>query len=311
MKKIAAALFCLFALLLSSSGAWGAEPIPSSEPGWYKCTGDGQEKTVSENSEVKSPLINKVRDAYSVKRPEAKEVTVVVGKMPASLPKFSKGWSFGAVAVSRNGKSVRGKIVPVGSDNRIGQVPAVAIFEDKVEADALILGSDRWFENSLLSEKRGEVVIFNLHGRHTRLQGGMFLGKDEEYTRKMAIGYGNSVADLMACDMEISEVEAAAKKSGAKKLQTPDGSRYTPVDMAVFKKLYAQPALVSWWECFLNNGGIAIGIPPEPIGAAVNVGVAALTATFDTRHNIPWNASSWIRNSMNPVERSPPANSRG
>jgi hypothetical protein len=313
MKKIAAAL-CFFALLLSSSGVWGAEPIPGSEPGWYQCTGDGQEKTVSEKSakspvvespkteataakpaaetkpssgEVKSPLINKVRDAYSMGRPAAKEVTVVVGKIPASYLKFAKGHSIGTVAVGSK-KSVRGTTVPAGQDNKAGQVQSLTVFEEKFDDDSRIFCSDRWYNNSLLDdEKRGETVIFNLSGRHEKLKGGMFLKNDAGYIGLVAKTYGTPAPELLYWTVEIQDLDRILRVVLHKKIRTPDGIRYTSIDIPVFKKLWAQPALTSFIGRFLNNGGAAIGIPPELVGTLTNVIVAVVTAFFDTRHNIP------------------------
>jgi hypothetical protein len=104
-KLLVTALFGLS--LVFASGAWaeyfGEGQELKAIDAWVASTETKEVKSVSAptssvtsdkketaSGEVKSPLINKVRDAYSIKRPEATEVTVVVGKIPASLLKFSK-----------------------------------------------------------------------------------------------------------------------------------------------------------------------------------------------------------------------------
>ena len=236
----------------------------------------------------KSPLVAKPRDAYSVKRPEG-NATVAVAALPASLPKFSKGATWGVVAVSpSSGRIVRGKITPAGPDGRNGQQPAVVIFEEPVEAGSRLLASDRWYNNRLFGRKRGELVVWNpATTSWKKLVSGMWLERDPAHLALLAETYGASLEQVQHATVNPAEAEQVSKKLGWKKTQSPDGVRYTPVDIKAFKKLYAKPSLVRWHQRFANNGGLAIGIPPQPVGAALNVGVAAITATFDTRHNVP------------------------
>jgi len=236
----------------------------------------------------KSSLITKPRDAYSLKRPAGK-ATVVVAVMPASLPKFSKGATWGVVAVSpSSGKIIRGKITPAGPDGKNGQQPAVVVFEEPVETDSRLLASDRWYDNRLFGRKRGELVIWNpATASWQKLVGGMWLERDPTHLALIAQTYGAALEEVQHTTLNPTEAEQVSKKLGWKKVASPDGVRYTPVDIQVFKKLYAKPSLVRWHQRFANSGGLAIGIPPQPVGAALNVGVAAITATLDTRHNVP------------------------
>ena len=235
----------------------------------------------------KSPLVARPRDAYSVKRPSGK-ATVAVAALPASLPKFSKGVNWGIVAVSpSSGRIVRGKITPAGPDKKNGQQPAVVVFEEPVEADSRLLASDRWYDNRLFGRK-GELVIWNpATASRKKLVSGMWLERDPAHLALIAQTYGAPLEQVQHTNVSPTEAEQVSKKLGWKKVNSPDGIRYTPVDVPVFKKLYAKPSLVRWHQRFANNGGLAIGIPPQPVGAALNVGVAAITATFDTRHNVP------------------------
>ncbi len=237
----------------------------------------------------KSPLVAKPRDAYSLKRP-AGNATVATAVMPASLPKFSKGATWGIVAVSpSSGKIVRGKIVPAGADNRADQQPAVVVFEEPVEPDSWLLASDRWYNNRLFGKRRGEELVIWNPGTASwqKLVGGMWLERDPAHLALVAQTYGVPLEKIQHAMATPTEAEQIPKKLGWQKVASPDGVRYTPVEIATFKKLYAKPSLVRWHQRFMNNGGLAIGIPPEPIGAALKVGIAALTATLDTRHNVP------------------------
>lgn len=236
----------------------------------------------------KSPLVTKTSDAYSVKKP-AGNATVAMAVMPASLPKFSKGVAWGVVAVNKNsGKIVRGKITSASPDSKAGHQPAVIIFEEPVEAGSKLIASDRWYNNSFISDKRGELAIWNPRtASWQKLVGGMWLECDPAHMALVAETYGVCLNEVWHADATPVEAEQIAKKLGFTKVASPDGVRYTPVDIQTFKKLYAKSSLVRWHQRFLNNGGLAIGIPPEPVGAAINVGTAAIVATLDTRHNIP------------------------
>lgn len=343
MKKVAAALALLVALLLGSSGASAmpSEAELRSDPqlqnyrvgNILKVRGDEQrgyevtfdymdDNSVIQQSTVavsryhrtenvapeeggrfwKSPLISQPRDAYSLKRP-AGSTTVAAAEMPASLPKFSKGVAWGIVAVSlRTGKVVRGKVTPSGADNRAGQQPATVIFEEPVDPDSRLLASDRWYNNTIFGRKRGELTIWNPGtAKWEKLVGGMWLERDPAHLALIAQTYGAPLEQIQHATVTPTETEQIPRRLGWQKVASPDGVRYTPVDLAIFKKFYAQPSLVRWHQRFANNGGLAIGIPPEPIGAAINVGVAALTATFDTRHNIP--CLSTLRGGQSRFER--------
>jgi hypothetical protein len=236
----------------------------------------------------KSPLITQPKDAYSLKRP-AGNATVSTAVMPASLPKFSKGATWGVVAVNQeSGKIVRGKITPSGPDSKNGQQPAVIIFEEPVEPGSKLVASDRWYNNSFFSRKRGELVIWNPGtAKWEKLSGGMWLERDPSHMALVAETYGADLESREHAVVTPTEGEQIPKRLGFTKVASPDGVRYTPVDIPVFKKLYAKPSLVRWHQRFANNGGLAIGIPPSPVGAAMNVGVAALTAFIDTKHNVP------------------------
>ena len=236
----------------------------------------------------KSTLISQVKDAYSVKKPVSRKTTITVAKLPASLPKFSKGVSWGVVAVNlKSGKITRGKVVAAGQDNKAGQQPAIVVFEEVVGSEAKVIASDRWY-NNYFGEKRGEIAIFNPHNaKWEKLMAGMFLERDPDFMALVVETYGTPLIEMESATVESSEVDQVAKKIGFKKLQTPDGVRYTPVDIPTFRKLYAQLSLVRGYQRFLNNGGLAIGIPPEPVGAGINVATAGLVAAFDRSHNIP------------------------
>jgi|GEM_PF-2559803 len=351
MKILKAAVLSgalMLGLLLTGNSAKCAEPIPGSEPGWYKCSSSVQSeaqmpepkklqevRVVPSNENInrkapvkkiekrsyycqqsgmfreevvetsvyhrsdnttpeeggrywKSPLITQPKDAYSLKRPAGK-ATVTTAVMPASLPKFSKGATWGVVAVNQeSGKIVRGKITPAGPDSKNGQQPAVIVFEEQVEPGSKLIASDRWYNNSFFSRKRGELAIWNPgSARWEKLSGGMWLERDPSHMALVAETYGADLESREHAVVTPTEAEQIPKRLGFTKVASPDGVRYTPVDIPVFKKLYAKPSLVRWHQRFANNGGLAIGIPPSPVGAAMNVGVAGLTAFIDTRHNIP------------------------
>jgi len=245
----------------------------------------------------RSTLISDKVRSNGIGSPKASEVAVAKGIMPAAFPLASGGVAWGAVAVdTKTGKITRGQIVAANSSRRLpkDKIAGQLVFEESVSPDAYVICSDRRENNfpgipfvKKWMEKRGELVIWNPgDGRYHKMQAGMFLERDPEFMALMAKTYGTQIKELEgAAIVSAPRVEKMAQGLGYTKIKTPrHGVQYTPMEIPDYKRDYAKPALVRFWDRALDNG--LIQITDDPISAGVNAGIAITKAFVWPKHNI-------------------------
>ncbi|MFA5925531.1 MAG: hypothetical protein WC831_01225 [Parcubacteria group bacterium] len=341
-KSFIAALLGL-SLVFASGQAKAADPIPGSEPGWYKCSGSGGEVSEAASAEKADPGVvrewknsrdgqiyqerlnqesgqfytarkpNKwenpengdredgklwkspfctPRDSWSTKKPpqDSKKVTAVRGFIPTPALKFAKGKTMKAVAVnSGSGRIEDGFILPSGSDKN-GKLPVVVYFNSELTGSASdwkIVSGDRFFNNAIGGDKRGELVVWGLEGtKYAKLQGGMYEEKDPEYMALVAETYGTSLDSLQRTSLiNKGQLDGVIRAAGLNKYYVPmDGIRYA-ADRGELVEACKKPDRRRGYVRFADDGGLTIS--PEPIGMAMSAGSALFTSTVLRNHNTP------------------------